>query len=166
MLQMAQVFVSKSGSNIGCHVAQIFIDIHTKVAGIRFLVKSNMLFIFLPSGRMLSYVLPRIGVNDFGGESITYMGVGTARKWMRINSYGPKFVENITQAISRDVLCYAMRTLRDCFIVAHVHDELIIECPEDTSVAEICKKMGRTPEWAPGLVLRADGYDGHYYRKD
>lgn len=140
--------------------------IPTKVAGIRFLVKSNMLFIFLPSGRMLSYVLPRIGVNDFGGESITYMGVGTARKWMRINSYGPKFVENITQAISRDVLCYAMRTLRDCFIVAHVHDELIIECPEDTSVAEICKKMGRTPEWAPGLVLRADGYDGHYYRKD
>ena len=100
--------------------------IQTEVRGIRFFYKSGMLFIKLPSGRLLSYVKPRIGENQYGGESVTYEGVGSTKKWERIESYGPKFVENIVQAVSRDILCYAMKTLRHCFIVGHVHDELII----------------------------------------
>lgn len=84
----------------------------------------------------------------------------------RIESYGPKFVENIVQAISRDILCYAMRTLRNYRICGHVHDELVIECPEDTNVAEICEMMGRTPPWTEGLPLRADGYECNFYKKD
>jgi DNA polymerase len=104
-----------------------------------------MLFIQLPSGRRLSYVKPRIGENRFGGESVTYEGIGATKKWERLESYGPKFVENIVQGISRDILCYAMQTLRCCDIVGHVHDELIIECPKDVSVDAICKQMGRTP---------------------
>ena len=133
---------------------------------IRFLYQSGMLFIRLPSGRRLSYVKPGIGENKFGGESVTYEGIGATKKWERLESYGPKFVENIVQAISRDILCYAMQTLRCCAIVGHVHDELIIECPKDTSVNAICEQMGRTPPWAEGLLLRADGYECEFYQKD
>lgn len=134
--------------------------------GIRFECRSGMLFITLPSGRQLAYVRPRIGENRFGGESVTYEGVGGTKKWERIESYGPKFVENIVQAISRDILCYAMRTLSHCRICAHVHDELIIECRKDASLEAICEQMGRTPPWAEGLVLRADGYETQFYKKD
>lgn len=122
--------------------------IPTETHGIKIAYRSGMLFITLPSGRRLSYVKPRIGENKFGGEAVTYEGVGGAKKWERIESYGPKFVENIVQAISRDILCYAMRTLRNYRICGHVHDELIIECPEDTKVSNICEMMGRTPPWA------------------
>lgn len=134
--------------------------------GIRFLYQSGMLFIQLPSGRRLSYVKPGIGENKFGGESVTYEGIGATKKWERLESYGPKFVENIVQAISRDILCYAMQTLRCCAIVGHVHDELIIECRKDASVTAICEQMGRTPPWAEGLLLRADGYECEFYQKD
>ena len=127
-----------------------------QVKGIRFTCQSGILFITLPSGRQLSYVKPRIGENRFGGESVTYLGIGSTKKWERIESYGPKFTENIVQAISRDILCYAMQTLRSCFIVGHVHDELIIECSPEVSLQAVCDQMGRTPPWAPGLVLRAD----------
>lgn len=140
--------------------------ITTEVNGIRFICKSGMLFIKLPSGRMLSYVKPRMGENKFGGESVTYEGVGATKKWERIESYGPKFVENIVQAISRDILAYAMRTLSHCFICGHVHDELIIECSKDVSVDAICEQMGRTPPWIKGLLLRADGYETEFYKKD
>lgn len=136
------------------------------VKGIRFFCQSGMLFIQLPSGRKLSYVKPRMGLNRFDGESVTYEGVGGTKKWERIESYGPKFVENIVQAISRDILCYAMRTLSHCMICAHVHDELIIECREDVSLEAICEQMGRTPPWAEGLILRADGYCTPFYKKD
>ena len=140
--------------------------LRTDTHGIQFEYQSGMLFITLPSGRRLSYVKPRIGENKFGGESITYEGVGATKKWERIESYGPKFVENIVQAVSRDILCYAMRTLQNYRICGHVHDELIIECPEDTTVSEICEMMGRTPPWAKGLPLRADGYECQFYKKD
>ena len=138
----------------------------TQTHGIRFIYKSGMMFIELPSGRRLSYVKPRIGENQFGGESVTYEGTGGTKKWERIESYGPKFVENITQAISRDILAYAMRTLSHCFIVAHVHDELIIECSKNVSLDAVCKQMGRTPPWFSGLALRADGYETMFYKKD
>lgn len=138
----------------------------TETHGIRFIYQSGMLFIQLLSGRRLCYVRPRIGENRFGGESVTYEGTGNAKKWERIESYGPKFVENIVQAISRDILVFAMRTLSHCFIVGHVHDELIIECGEDVSLDEVCKQMGRTPPWIPGLLLRADGYECKFYKKD
>lgn len=134
--------------------------------GIRFIYQSAMLFIELPSGRRLSYVKPRIGENQFGGEAITYEGTSSTKKWERIESYGPKIVENITQAISRDILAYAMRTLSHCFIVAHVHDELIIECPKEVSLKTICDQMGRTPPWIEGLTLSADGYETMFYKKD
>ncbi|WP_341463061.1 DNA polymerase [Acidaminococcus fermentans] len=136
------------------------------VNNIRFSCQSGMLFIELPSGRRLSYVKPRIGVNQFGGESVTYEGIGATKKWERLESYGPKFVENIVQGISRDILCYAMQTLRCCAIVGHVHDELIIECDKDVSVDAVCEQMSRTPPWAEGLVLRADGYECEFYQKD
>lgn len=138
----------------------------TETHGIRFIYQSGMLFIALPSGRRLCYVKPKIGENRFGGESVTYEGVGTNKKWERIESYGPKFVENIVQAISRDILCYAMRTLSHCFIVGHVHDELIIECSKDVDLTAICEQMGRTPDWINGLLLRADGYETEFYKKD
>lgn len=134
--------------------------------GIHFIYKSAMLFIELPSGRRLCYVKPRMGENQFGGESITYEGTGNTKKWERIESYGPKLVENITQAISRDILAYAMRTLSHCFIVAHVHDELIIECPTAVSLKSVCEQMGITPPWIEGLALRADGYETMFYKKD
>ena len=138
----------------------------TETHGIRFIYQSGMLFIALPSGRRLCYVKPKIGENRFGGESVTYEGVGTNKKWERIESYGPKFVENIVQAISRDILCHAMRTLSHCFIVGHVHDELIIETPMDADLNAICEQMGRTPDWITGLLLRADGYETQFYKKD
>ena len=125
-----------------------------------------MLFIQLPSGRVLSYVKPRMGENKFGGESVTYEGVGGTKKWERLESYGPKFVENIVQATSRDILMYAMRTLRCCSIVAHVHDELIIEADPRMSLEAVCEQMSRVPSWAEGLLLRADGYTCDFYKKD
>ncbi len=134
--------------------------------GLKFIYQSSMMFIELPSGRRLSYVKPRIGENQFGGESITYMGLDVSKKWSRVESYGPKLVENITQAISRDILCYAMRTLRCMDIVAHVHDELIIECDQRVSLAAVCEQMARTPPWAEGLLLRADGFECQFYQKD
>lgn len=140
--------------------------IPTEVRSIRFFYKSGMLFIQLPSGRRLSYVKPRIGINQFGGESVTYEGVGATKKWERIESYGPKFVENIVQAISRDILCSAMKTLRHCFIVGHVHDELIIECAPGVDLKAVCEQMGRSPEWMPDILLRADGYETKFYKKD
>ena len=133
--------------------------------GLKFYYKSGMLFIDLPSGRKLCYVKPRMGVNQFGSDSVTYEGINN-NKWTRIESYGPKFVENIVQAISRDILAYAMRTLSHCFICGHVHDELIIECSKDVSLEAICEQMGRTPPWIKGLLLRADGYECDFYKKD
>ena len=138
----------------------------TETHGIRFRYRSGMLFIALPSGRQLCYVKPKMGTNKFGGDSVTYEGVGSTKKWERIESYGPKFVENIVQAISRDILMYAMRTLSHCFIVGHVHDELIIECGMDVSLDAVCDQMGRTPPWIEGLNLRADGYETMFYKKD
>lgn len=138
----------------------------TETHGISFTCQSGMLFITLPSGRQLSYVKPRIGKDQFGSPAATYMGLSAARQWGRLESYGPKFVENIVQAISRDVLCYAMQTLRCCSIVAHVHDELIIEVDPRMSLEAACEQMGRTPPWAPGLQLRADGYATDFYKKD
>ena len=137
-----------------------------KLGDFTFEYRSGMLLIHLPSGRHLTYVKPQIGENQFGGESITYMGIGQDKRWQRIETYGPRIVENITQGLSRDVLCYAMRTLSNMFICAHVHDELIIECSEDVSVESVCEMMERTPPWAPGLLLRADGYETNYYKKD
>lgn len=138
----------------------------TETHGIRFIYQSGMLFIKLPSGRQLSYVKPRMGENRFGGEAVTYEGVGGTKKWERIESYGPKFVENIVQAISRDILAHSMRTLSHCFICGHVHDELIIECSMGVSLDAICEQMGKTPAWIPGLLLRADGYECSFYKKD
>ena len=138
----------------------------TETHGIKFIYQSAMLFIALPSGRRLCYIKPKIGENRFGGESVTYEGIGTNKKWERIESYGPKFTENIVQAISRDILCHAMRTLSHCFIVGHVHDELIIETPMDADINAICEQMGRTPEWIEGLALNADGYCTEFYKKD
>ena len=138
----------------------------TETHGLRFDYRSAMLFITLPSGRRLAYVKPRIGENRFGGESVTYMGVSGTKKWERLESYGPKFVENIVQGTARDILCYAMRTLRNCAIVAHVHDEVIIEADRRMSVEAVCEQMGRTPPWAKGLKLRADGYECEFYQKD
>ena len=138
----------------------------TETHGFRFIYRSGMLFITLPSGRTLSYVRPRIGTNQFGNDCVTYMGLDSTRHWSRIETYGPKICENITQAICRDILCYAMQTLQHCFICAHVHDELIIECREDVSLEAICEQMGRTPPWIPGLLLRADGYRCNFYQKD
>ena len=138
----------------------------TETHGIRFRYRSGMLFIILPSGRQLCYVKPKMGVNKFGGDSITYEGVGSTKKWERIESYGPKFVENIVQAVSRDILMYAIRTLSHCFIVGHVHDELIIECSMGVSLDAVCDQMGRTPPWIKGLKLRADGYETMFYKKD
>lgn len=140
--------------------------IPTETHGLRFDYRSAMLFITLPSGRRLAYVKPRIGENQFGGESVTYMGVGGTKKWERLESYGPKFVENIVQGTARDILCYAMQTLKNCAIVAHVHDEIIIEADRRMSVEAVCEQMGRTPPWAKGLKLRADGYECEFYQKD
>ena len=138
----------------------------TETQGISFSYESGFLFITLPSGRRLAYVKPRMGINQFGGEAVTYEGIGTTKKWERLESYGPKFCENITQAIARDILVYAMQTLRNCAIVGHVHDELIIEADQRMSLKAVCEQMGRTPPWAKGLLLRADGYECDFYKKD
>lgn len=138
----------------------------TETHGLKFIYKSGMLFIELPSGRRLAYVKPKIGINQFGSESVTYEGVGATKKWERLESYGPKFVENIVQAISRDILCYAMQKLSYCFIVGHVHDEMIIECSKEMSLEKVCEQMGETPPWIKGLLLRADGYECEFYKKD
>lgn len=138
----------------------------TETHGLHFDYRSAMLFIALPSGRRMAYVKPRIGENQFGGESVTYMGVSGTKKWERLESYGPKFVENIVQGTARDILCYAMQTLKNCSIVAHVHDEVIIEADRRMSVTAVCEQMGRTPPWAKGLKLRADGYECEFYQKD
>ncbi len=140
--------------------------ISTETHGIRFTYQSGFLFIILPSGRRLAYVKPRLGVNQFGGESVTYEGIGSTKKWERLESYGPKFVENVIQAIARDILMFAMQTLRNCSIVAHVHDEIIIECDKEMSLDAVCEQMGQTPPWAQGLLLRADGYECDFYKKD
>lgn len=134
--------------------------------GLTFSCRSGMLFITLPSGRNLAYVKPKVGTNKFGGECITYEGVGATKKWDRLDSYGPKFVENIVQATSRDILCYAMKTLRCCSIIMHIHDELVIEADTHMSLDALCEQMGRTPPWAKGLKLRADGYITPFYKKD
>jgi len=138
----------------------------TKTHGITFSYQSGMLFITLPSGRRLAYVKPKIGMNQFGGDCITYEGVGGTKKWERIDSYGPKFVENIVQATARDILCYAMTTLRYCSIVMHIHDEVVIEADPRVSLDAVCEQMSRTPPWAEGLQLRADGYETNFYKKD
>ena len=138
----------------------------TKTHGIIFSARNGMLFITLPSGRSLAYVKPKIGENRFGGDCITYEGVGGTKKWERLESYGPKFVENIVQATSRDILCCAMQTLRCCSIVMHIHDEVVIEADRRMSLQTVCDQMGRTPPWASGLQLRADGYETDFYKKD
>jgi DNA polymerase len=138
----------------------------TETHGIKFTWRSGMLFITLPSGRKLAYIKPKIGENKFGGESVTYEGIGATKKWERLESYGPKFVENIVQAISRDLLMNAMRNLPGFLIAGHVHDELLIECKEDVSLDEVCKAMAHNPEWFPDILLRADGYITSFYKKD
>jgi DNA polymerase len=138
----------------------------TRTHGISFECRSGMLFITLPSGRKLAYVKPKIGTNKFGGDCVTYEGTGSTKKWERLDSYGPKFVENIVQAIARDILCYAMKTLRCCSIVMHIHDEVVIEADPRMSMEAVCDQMGRTPPWAKGLQLRADGYETDFYKKD
>ena len=134
--------------------------------GIAFSCRSGLLLIELPSGRTLSYAKPRMGINRFGSESVTYEGVGTAKKWERIETFGGKLVENIVQAVARDILMYAMGTLSRYDIVAHVHDEIIIEAERDADVKTVCEEMGRTPPWAEGLPLSADGYERYFYMKD
>ena len=138
----------------------------TKTHGLLFSYEAGFLFIRLPSGKRLAYAKPYIGKNKFGGESVTYMGINAQKKWDRLESYGPKFVENCVQGIARDLLMYSMQTLSQYFIVGHIHDEMIIECPKDTKLDEICQQMARTPDWAKGLLLRADGYECSFYKKD
>lgn len=140
---------------------------HTTTAyGLTFSCRSGMLFITLPSGRRLAYVRPKVGTNKLGGSCITYEGIGSTKKWERLDSYGPKLVENIVQATARDILCYAMKNLRDCSIVMHIHDEVVIEAKQGTTLSEVCKIMSQAPPWAKGLLLRADGYETDFYKKD
>ncbi|WP_105145795.1 DNA polymerase [Streptococcus suis] len=138
----------------------------TSTQNIQFEVKSGILFITLPSGRQLAYVKPKIGENQFGGESVTYEGTGTAKRWERLASYGPKFVENIVQAISRDILAYSLEQLKEFKIVGHVHDEVIIECPMEQKLDKIASLMGIAPDWMSDINLRADGYECSFYQKD
>ena len=138
----------------------------TKTHGLLFSYEAGFLFIRLPSGRRLAYAKPYIGKNKFGGESVIYMGINAQKKWDRLESYGPKFVENCVQGIARDLLMYSMQTLSQYFIVGHIHDEMIIEASKDMSLEEVCQQMARTPKWAKGLILRADGYECEFYKKD
>jgi DNA polymerase len=138
----------------------------TRLGRLAFFWQAGMLFITLPSGRNLAYVKPKVGMNRFGGECITYEGVGGTKKWERLESYGPKFVENIVQATSRDILCNSMKMLRHCDVCMHIHDELVIEADPRVSLDTLCEQMGRVPAWADGLVLRADGYVCDFYKKD
>ena len=160
------------------HIVQLWWDVEraaltavreqrpTETHGIHFSYESGFLFIRLLSGRRLAYVKPRIGENRFGGDSITYEGIGTGRKWERLETYSGKLVENIVQATARDLLFYAMKNLSRYFMVGHIHDEIILECPEDTKLEELCQEMAITPDWAKGLLLRADGYACQFYKKD
>ena len=134
--------------------------------GIRFIYQNHVLFVELPSERRLAYIKPQIDMNRFGGDSLTYEGVGTTKKWERLETYGAKIVENIVQGIARDLLCHSMKTLSHCRIVAHVHDEIIIEADKHMSVEEVCEQMAEIPEWAEGLLLRADGFECEFYQKD
>ena len=164
--------------NASPHIVQLWWDVEraaltavreqlpTETHGFRFSYESGILFIRLLSGRRLAYVKPRIEPNRFGGDSITYEGIGTNRKWERLETYSGKLVENLVQATARDLLFYAMKNLSRYFMVGHVHDEIILECPEDTKLEEICQQMARTPDWAKGLLLRADGYECSFYKKD
>ena len=164
--------------NASPHIVQLWWDVEnaaieavrdktkTETHGIHFSYESGFLFIRLLSGRRLAYVKPRIEPNRFGGDSITYEGIGTGRKWERLETYSGKLVENIVQATARDLLFYSMQTLSQYFIVGHIHDEMIIECQKDTKLDEICQEMARTPDWANGLLLRADGYACQFYKKD
>lgn len=138
----------------------------TKTNRLTFSYEAGFLFIELPSGRRLAYAKPRIGENKFGGESITYMGINAQKKWDRLETFGGKIAENVCQAVARDLLMYSMQTLSHCFIVATVHDEIIIEASKDMSLDVVCQQMARTPKWAEGLILRADGYECEYYKKD
>lgn len=139
----------------------------TATHGIKFEVRSGMLFIHLPSGRRLSYVRPKIGINRFGSESITYEGTdGTSKRWSRLETFGGKLTENIVQAIARDILCYSMKTLSHTFITAHIHDEIVVEASQEVSVEVLCEQMARTPVWAEGLCLKAEGFESEFYMKD
>jgi DNA polymerase len=138
----------------------------TETHGIRFAVQNRMMFITLPSGRRLAYVKPQIGTNQFGSPCVTYEGIGATKKWERIETYGPKLVENIVQATSRDILAHAMKTLRHCNIVMHVHDEIVIEADYRMSLDVVCQQMSRTPPWAEGLLLSAAGFETDFYMKD
>ena len=142
--------------------------VSTETHGIRFKYQSGCLFLQLPSGRRLSYVKPRIALNRFGKEAVTYEGIGSTKKWERLESYGAKFVENIVQATSRDILAEAMERLNEAGfnIVMHVHDEVIVEAPRDASLTTICTIMEQPPDWADGLLLHADGYVCDFYQKD
>ena len=140
-------------------------QIPQSVGNVHFETRSGMLFVTLPSGRRLAYVKPRLEENQYGSESISYMGTDQQKRWSRIETYGPKLVENITQAICRDILAFAMKSLQEYRIVAHVHDEVILEVPMETSLDSVCELMGRTPPWVPGLELRADGYECMFYQK-
>jgi DNA polymerase len=142
--------------------------VSTQTHEVKFEYEGGYLFIQLPSGRRLAYPKPAVSKNRFGGESVTYEGVGASKKWMRLESYGPKFVENITQAIARDILTDAMRRLDSAGypIVLHVHDEVVIEAPPETSLERICAIMAEQPKWADGLPLRADGFVCDFYKKD
>ena len=158
------------------HITRFWWDVDTAVKkavmyktsvethGFRFYYKCGMLFIDLPSGRRLSYVKPKIGIIRFGSDCVTYEGINLG-KWTRLETYGPKITENLVQAVSRDILAFAMKNLRNCFIVGSVHDELIIECSPDIDLHEVCEQMGRTPPWLPGIELRADGYECDFYMK-
>ncbi len=140
----------------------------TSCHGITFEYRSGMMFVTLPSGRKLAYVKPKLGENRFGGEAVTYEGVGTQKKWLRLETYGPKLVENIVQATARDILAEALLRLdaKGYRIVMHVHDEAVIEAPAETDLTDICVTMGQQPRWADGLLLRADGYVCDFYKKD
>ena len=143
----------------------IRLRIPQRVGNVHFEMRSGALFVTLPSGRQLVYVKPRLEENRFGGESITYYGSDTQKHWCRVESYGPKITENVTQAICRDLLAYAMLNLREYQIVAHVHDEVVLEVPMETSMEKVCEIMGRTPPWLPGIELRADGFEAQFYQK-
>ncbi len=135
------------------------------VGNVHFEMRSGVLFMELPSGRKLAYLKPRLEENQFGGESITYYGSDTQKHWCRVESYGPKITENVTQAICRDLLAYAMQNLQEYRIVAHIHDEVVLEVPMETPLDTVCEIMGRTPPWLPGIELRADGFEAKFYQK-
>lgn len=139
------------------------------VGKIKLNYKSGILFITLPSGRKLSYIKPRLEPNKFGRDAITYEGIGSGKKWERIDTYGPKLVENIVQAIARDLLAEAMVRVagKGYDIIMHIHDEIVVEVEKEKQcLKEICDIMAITSEWAEGLMLRADGYECEYYKKD